>query len=88
MIKNLLTFLPVILAMLFILGIIDIEYINVFIVLSILAFVYNFINYAFKQDNPNSDNNNGGYINPEYIFTEKEQMQIMYENTRDGIPHM
>ena len=88
MIKNLLTFLPVILAMLLILGIIDIEYINVFIVLSILAFVYNFINYAFKQDNPNSDNNNGGYINPEYIFTEKEQMQIMYENTRDGIPHM
>ena len=83
MIKNLLTFLPVILAMLFIFGIIDIEYINVFIVLGILAFVYNFINYAFKQDNINGD-----YINPKNIVTEEEQRQIMYENTRDGIPHM
>ena len=45
MIKNLLTFLPFILAMLFIFGVIDIKYINVFIVVSILAFVYKFINY-------------------------------------------
>ena len=56
--------------MLFILGIIDIEYINVFIVLSILAFVYNFINYAFKQDNPNRANPNR--INPNNIFTEEQ----------------
>ena len=83
MIKNLLTFLAVILAMLLILGIIDIKYINVFIVLSILAFVYNFINYAFKQDNINGD-----YINPKISLQKKNKCEIMYENTRDGIPHM
>ena len=83
MIKNLLTFLPVILAMLFIFGIIDIEYINVFIVLGILAFVYNFINYAFKQDNINGD-----YINPNNIVTEEQQRRIIHDSNEAGIPYM
>lgn len=79
MIKNLLSFLPVILAILFILGIIDIENINVFIVLSILAFAYNFINYAFKQDNPNRFN-----PNPKNIFTEEEYMQEIHAGNKAG----
>ena len=86
MIKNLLTFLPFILAMLFIFGVIDIKYINVFIVVSILAFVYKFINYAFKQDNINRDNSDNP--NPKNIFTEEEYMHEIHASNKAGIPWM